>query len=126
MNIQNILDKENILGKPYFKYGDEVGFNLIPYKETKEKFFTGKVYIIDAYGTFEQNEEPSYDIMVEAYDGTASTVLSTIKSFVAGRLRSQQSSKSSCRFFASAVGSNPTCGKTVYFLPITAKFSIFA
>ena len=67
--------KENILGKPYFKYGDEVGFNLIPYKETKEKFFTGKVYIIDAYGTFEQNEEPSYDIMVEDYNGTGKRCL---------------------------------------------------
>ena len=26
---------------------------------------TGKVYIIDKYGTFEQHEEVSYDIMVD-------------------------------------------------------------
>ena len=43
---------------------------MVPYKEEKEKFFVGHVYIIDAYGTFEQDIEPSYDIMVEDYNGT--------------------------------------------------------
>lgn len=61
---------ENIIGKPIFKYEDQVGFYLKPYGEAEKKFFVGKVYIIDAYGTFEQNEEPSYDIMVEDYNGT--------------------------------------------------------
>lgn len=61
---------ENIAGKPVFDYEDKVGFYLTPYGETEQKFFVGKVYIIDRWGTFEQNEEPSYDIMVENYNGT--------------------------------------------------------
>lgn len=45
--------------KPDFKCGDTVKF---PWRgEVK----TGQVYIVDEYGTFEQWEEPSYDIMVE-------------------------------------------------------------
>lgn len=61
--------KIGVLGSPKFKYGDVVGFYLRPYKETKEKFFIGTVYIVDSYGTFEQSFEPSYDIMVENYNG---------------------------------------------------------
>lgn len=59
---------ENIAGQPAFNYGDKVGFYLTPYKETEQKFFVGTVEIIDRWGTFEQNEEPSYDIMVEDYN----------------------------------------------------------
>jgi len=36
---------------------------------------TGKVYIVDPYGTFEQNEEPSYDVMVENYKGSGQACL---------------------------------------------------
>lgn len=64
-----------MLGKPKYKYEDKVGFWLIPYKETEKKFFVGKVYIIDAYGTFEQNKEPSYDIMVEDFNETGRPAL---------------------------------------------------
>ena len=63
------------LGKPLLKYGDKVGFYLIPYKETEKKFFVGTVYIVDAYGTFFQNNEPSYDIMVQDYNGTGEPCL---------------------------------------------------
>lgn len=63
------------IGMPAFKCEDEVGFFLTPYGETERKFHVGKVYIIDAYGTFEQNEEPSYDIMVEEYNGTGKPCL---------------------------------------------------
>lgn len=66
---------KGIAGKPMFKYENEVGFYLIPYKETEKKFFMGKVYIIDAWGTFEQNEEPSYDIMVDDFNGSGSPCL---------------------------------------------------
>ena len=66
---------ENIAGQPYFKYEDKVGFYLTPYKETEQKFFVGKVYIIDKWGTFGQNDEPSYDIMVEDYNGTGQPCL---------------------------------------------------
>ena len=31
---------------------------------------TGKIYIIDKYGTFEQNKEVSYDILVEDWPET--------------------------------------------------------
>lgn len=63
------------IGNPKFNYEDEVGFYLTPYGETERKFHVGKVDIIDAYGTFEQNDEPSYDIMVEDYNGTGTPCL---------------------------------------------------
>ena len=48
------------MDKVKFDYDDLVSFDI----DGKTK--TGKVYIIDRFGTFEQNEEPSYDIMVES------------------------------------------------------------
>ena len=48
-----------ILGEPKYTYKDIVRFSF------KDKIKEGKISIIDAYGTFEQNEEPSYDIYVE-------------------------------------------------------------
>ena len=48
-----------MLGKPKFNYDDYVKFTI----DGTEVM--GQIYIIDAYGTFEQNEEVSYDIMVE-------------------------------------------------------------
>ena len=56
-----------MLGKPKYKLDDLVLFEL---KDENDKNYklTGKVYIIDAYGTFEQNEEVSYDIMVDSGD----------------------------------------------------------
>lgn len=67
--------EENIAGKPLFDYEDKVGFYITPYGGTEPIFFIGKIYIIDRWGTFEQNEEPSYDIMVENYDGTGKSAL---------------------------------------------------
>lgn len=52
-----------MIGKPKYKVGDSVAFKIKD--EGKEFLISGEVYIVDAYGTFEQNEEPSYDIMVE-------------------------------------------------------------
>lgn len=49
-----------MLGKPKYDYDDNVRF-IINGKEV-----CGKVAIIDAYGTFEQDEEVSYDILVES------------------------------------------------------------
>lgn len=48
-----------MLGKPRYKKDDQVSF----WADGEKK--TGFVYIVDAYGTFFQAEEPSYDIMVE-------------------------------------------------------------
>lgn len=63
------------IGKPLFNINDEVGFYITPYKSDKEIFCKGKVYIVDSYGTFEQNVEPSYDIMVENFNNTDSPCL---------------------------------------------------
>jgi hypothetical protein len=45
-----------MIGKPKFKLGDWVAFNL--QGETIE----GEIWVVDAYGTFFQTKEPSYDI----------------------------------------------------------------
>ena len=56
-----------MLGKPKFKEGDKVQF---PVRLEDDTLVTckGEVYIVDAYGTFEQCEEPSYDVMVDWMD----------------------------------------------------------
>lgn len=48
-----------MLGKPKFKRGDKVSFKL------EDTTYDGYIYIIDAYGTFEDDSDVSYDIMVE-------------------------------------------------------------
>ena len=48
-----------MLGKPKFKLGDSVKFLL------DGNWVGGTVYIVDSFGTFEQNSEPSYDIMAQ-------------------------------------------------------------
>lgn len=55
------------LGKPFFNKNDFIGFYLANTKGEEKRFFIGTVYIVDSYGTFEQNEEPSYDIFVEHF-----------------------------------------------------------
>ena len=49
-------------GKPKFKIGDSVQFIF-----DKEGMFHGEVYIVDAYGTFEDPSDVSYDIMVHEW-----------------------------------------------------------
>ena len=51
-----------MIGYPKFKKGDMVKFN---WKDGKK---VGKVCIVDVYGTFGQDKEASYDIMVEEDD----------------------------------------------------------
>lgn len=53
-----------MLGNPKYDYDEVVKFKITT-KELGEVECEGTIYIIDAYGTFEQNEEVSYDIMVE-------------------------------------------------------------
>ena len=48
-----------MLGKPKFNYGDIVKFIC----NSEEKI--GKIDIIDAYGTFADSSDVSYDILVE-------------------------------------------------------------
>lgn len=56
-----------MIGKPKYKRGDRVSFSIM--YENKTYNLEGEVYIVDAYGTFEQDEEPSYDIMVDDWFG---------------------------------------------------------
>ena len=48
------------IGKPKYTYEDKVDFTFDFKNETIE--LTGIIRIVDANGTFEQKEEPSYDI----------------------------------------------------------------
>ena len=50
-----------MLGQPKFKIDDQVRFKLADGIERH-----GSVYIIDKFGTLEQNIDVSYDIMVES------------------------------------------------------------
>ena len=52
---------KHIIGKPLYKRYDTVSFDL------DGQTYTGKVCIVDTYGTMEQNEEPSYDVSVEDF-----------------------------------------------------------
>ena len=45
-----------MIGKPKYKREDNVTFIFNGVEKS------GVIYIVDSYGTFEQNEEPSYDI----------------------------------------------------------------
>ncbi len=54
--------RKGTLGKPLYKCGDTVSFDFGFSGSDKTVRLTGKVCIVDAYGTFEQNEEPSYDV----------------------------------------------------------------
>lgn len=49
-----------MIGKPKFKYNDNVKFTYVN-SEVK----CGVIYIIDKYGTFEDDSDVSYDIFVE-------------------------------------------------------------
>lgn len=52
-----------MLGKPKFKHGDLVQFDVKFPEETRT--IKGYIYIIDEYGTFQDNTDVSYDIMDE-------------------------------------------------------------
>lgn len=55
-----------MIGKPRYKNGDIVTFYIVDTVGVNKVITkTGYIYIVDPYGTFEQNDEPSYDIMVE-------------------------------------------------------------
>lgn len=49
-----------MVGKPKYKIGDNVSFTLE--KEIKQ----GEIYIVDKYGTFEDDSDASYDIFVKS------------------------------------------------------------
>lgn len=45
-----------MLGKPKYEFGDWVEFTF------RGETIQGKIIVVDAYGTFFQTKEPSYDI----------------------------------------------------------------
>lgn len=66
---------KGIIGEPVFAYEDIVGFYIKLYEKDEEIFCQGKIYIVDAYGTLEQNDEPSCDIMVENFNNSGESCL---------------------------------------------------
>lgn len=56
-----------MIGKPKYNYEEEVKFEIIENGITKIK--TGKIAIIDEYGTFFDNSDVSYDVMVIEEEG---------------------------------------------------------
>ena len=63
---------------PKYNYNDIVSFKIKDENDI-EHILTGKVYIIDRYGTFEQHEEVSYDIMVDNYNNENSCLIKHIR-----------------------------------------------
>ena len=61
--------RKGVAGKPRFARDDKVVFTM------GEEEIERIVAIVDAWGTFEQNEEPSYDIFVERYRDTGEPCL---------------------------------------------------
>lgn len=53
---------EHKIGYPKYAKGENVGF-IFDKGAGSIKECQGSIYLIDAYGTFEQNEEASYDII---------------------------------------------------------------
>ena len=51
-----------MIGHPKYDYNDLVEFDIV--YENKTYTLQGRIEIIDRYGTFEQNKDVSYDIMV--------------------------------------------------------------
>jgi len=61
---ENRIEVRVLFDKPKYNYGDRVLF-----KSAGEEQHVGMIKIIDRYGTFEQAEETSYDILVEGNPG---------------------------------------------------------
>ena len=53
------MSRTPVLGRPRFRHGEYVVFK---WRESEK---CGKVSVVDPFGTFEQNEEPSYDVYIE-------------------------------------------------------------
>lgn len=63
MNLEEKKERPTTqIGVPKYKRGDCVLFNF-PRMDTVEQH-VGIITVVDAYGTMEQNEEPSYDIRI--------------------------------------------------------------
>lgn len=54
-----------MIGKPKYKENEEVKFKIFFQEETEPTELTGKIYIVDKYGTFFDDSDVSYDIYVK-------------------------------------------------------------
>lgn len=55
------MGKDYNLGRPQYQKGEIVYFDFNSGREVQEK--TGKIEVVDAYGTYFQKDEVSYDIL---------------------------------------------------------------
>ena len=60
---EHMIVMRKIMDDPKYKRGDKVRFL------GSKKQYVGCIEIVDPYGTFEQAEEPSYDILVKGEPG---------------------------------------------------------
>lgn len=73
-------------GKPLFDYDDAVEFDVfLDDRSNEPDTLYGTIEIVDAYGTFGQQEEASYDIMVSDFPSTGEKCL--FKHIVESRVR---------------------------------------
>ena len=61
---ENCIEIRKILDAPKYERGDKVAFIAF-----EDEQYEGYIEIVDPYGTFEQAEEPSYDILVNGNTG---------------------------------------------------------
>ena len=76
--------QKGVIGCPKYSEGDLVRFRSA-FSNGHEIDCEGRVYIVDQYGTFDQHEEPSYDVMVENWKDTGKPCL--VKHLRESRLR---------------------------------------
>ena len=59
-----------MFGKPKYVDGDIVKFQVLTdYKTQKIEELIGSIYTVNAWGTFQDNGDVSYDILVKGYFG---------------------------------------------------------
>ena len=51
-------------GRPRFQSGDRVRFSICNSETDELEYLYGEVWIVDSYGTFFNDSEPSYDVYV--------------------------------------------------------------
>lgn len=64
-----------MLGKPKYKKGDIVKFDIIPFNSDESIECEGYIFIVDKWGIFGYDDDVYYDIMVEDYNNTGERML---------------------------------------------------
>lgn len=58
-----------MIGKPKFQLGDIVSFDITGENDVTHRV-TGKITVVDKYGIFGRNDDVFYDVMVENWLGS--------------------------------------------------------